>query len=150
MNRPAHGSTFDPAQAAPLLLRLGHVGWLGLEYHSHGDDWTELVLPWRDDLLGDSERELLATGPIVSLCDMASGMAIWNAMARFVPIATLDLRVDYQRAARPRHAVHARARCYTLTRSSAFVTGTAHDGDSSDPVARFSGCFMRIDRPAVA
>ena len=93
---------FDPARAAPFLTARSHNGWLGLQYRGHGTDWVELELPWRADLIGEDAREVLASGPIVSLMDMASGLAIWTRMGKFQPIATLDLRVDYTRAARER------------------------------------------------
>jgi acyl-coenzyme A thioesterase PaaI-like protein len=76
--------------------------------------------------------------------DMASGMAIWQAAGRFDPIATLDLRVDYQRPARERASVRGRVECYRRTRSAAFVRGIAHDGDPDDPVAHVAGVFMTI------
>lgn len=148
MTRPLPSTPFDPAAIAPLLLKVGHVGWLNLGFEGAGPDWAELSLPWRADLVGDDAGQVLASGPIVSLCDMAGGLAIWTAMGAFVPIATLDLRLDYQRAAAPRRPVVARARCYKLTRSAAFVSGVAHDGEPDDPVAHFSGCFMRIGGPA--
>ena len=25
---------------------------LGIAYHAHGEDWTELALPWREELIG--------------------------------------------------------------------------------------------------
>lgn len=138
-------SAFDPARAAPLLTGSGsHNGWLGLQYRDHGDDWVELELPWRRDLIGDQSLEVLASGPIVSLMDMASGLAIWTRMGVFTPIATLDLRVDYTRAAAPRGNVFGRAICYRVTRSAAFVHGVAHEGDAEDPVARMQGVFMTI------
>ena len=30
----------------------------------HGDDWVELELPWREDLLGEEGQRVLASGPI--------------------------------------------------------------------------------------
>jgi uncharacterized protein (TIGR00369 family) len=135
---------FDPERAAPFLTAASHNGWLGLRYHAHGADWVELELPWRPDLVGEAEREVLASGPIVSLLDMASGLAIWTATGVFRPIATLDLRVDYVRAAAPRGAVFGRATCYRVTRSAAFVHGIAHEGDPGEPVARMQAVFMAI------
>ncbi len=101
-----------------------------MQYRDHGADWVELTLPWRADLMGEDDRPVMASGPIVSLMDMASGLAIWTRMGAFQAIATLDLRVDYQRPAREQAAVHGRAECYRLTRSAAFVRGVAHDGDA--------------------
>lgn len=135
---------FDPARAAKFVLGSGHSGWLGLQYRDHGDDWAELELPWREDLIGESESHVLASGPIISLLDMASGLSIWTKMQNFQAVATLDLRVDYQRPARERHNVIARVECYRLTKSAAFVRGIAHDGEPEDPVAHMAGVFMSI------
>lgn len=135
---------FDPGFLSRFLLQRGHSGWLGLAYRGHGEDWVELELPWRRDLVGETGGEVLASGPIVSLIDMASGMSIWNRRGEFAPVATLDLRVDYVRPARRRAAVVARAECYRLTRSAAFVRGFAHDGDPDDLVATMAGVFMTI------
>ncbi|MBX7513182.1 PaaI family thioesterase [Qipengyuania sp. GH38] len=135
---------FDPRAATPFLTSRGHSGWLGLTYSDHGEDWVELNLPWRTDLLGEEGQQVLASGPIMSLMDMASGLAIWKTMDRFEPIATLDLRVDYVRPAREGASVFGRSQCYRLTRSAAFVRGLAHDGDVDDPVAHIQGVFMKI------
>jgi uncharacterized protein (TIGR00369 family) len=135
---------FDAKAAGKFFFKAGHTGWLGLRYRAHGDNWVELELPWREDLLGEPERHVLASGPIVSLMDMASGMSIWQTTGVFTPVATLDLRVDYQRPARERSAVIGRVECYRTTRSAAFVRGIAHDGDESDPVAHVAGVFMQV------
>ncbi|QKG69944.1 PaaI family thioesterase [Erythrobacter mangrovi] len=136
--------SFDPRRAVQLMSSRGHSGWLGMRYSAHGDDWVELELPWRQDLLAEAGGKVLASGPILSLMDMASGMAIWRAMADFSAIATLDLRVDYVRPAREGANVFGRSQCYRVTRSAAFVRGFAHDGDADDPVAHIQGAFMKI------
>jgi len=135
---------FDPARAAAFALKHGHSGWLGMQFREVGEDWAELELPWREDLVGESDRPVLASGPIISLMDMASGLCIWTKMKSFQAIATLDLRVDYQRPARERHNVIGRAECYRLTKSAAFVRGIAHDGDPDDPVANIAAVFMAL------
>ena len=137
-------SQFDPAQAAAFVLKHGHSGWLNMQFRGIGDDWAELELPWREDLVGEADRPVLASGPIISLMDMASGLAIWTRMKAFQAIATLDLRVDYQRPAKERHNVIGRAECYRLTKSAAFVRGIAHDGDPDDPVANIAAVFMAL------
>lgn len=142
--QPPDQPPFDPVAASKVLLKFGHSGWLGLRYSDHGENWIELELPWREDLLGEPDRHVLASGPVVSLMDMASGMSFWLANKVFQPIATLDLRVDYQRASRERSAVWGRVECYRTTRSAVFVRGIAHDGDADDPVATMAGVFMKI------
>ena len=138
--------TFDPAQAVRSVLQHGHSAKLGLRYREHGPDWVSLELPWREDLVGEVDRGILASGPIISLLDMASGLAIWTTHNRFIPIATLDLRVDYQRPAREGSAVIGRVECYRMSKSAAFVRGFAHDSDSDpgETVATMTGVFMSI------
>jgi uncharacterized protein (TIGR00369 family) len=135
---------FDPATLAPLLTSAAHNGWLGLKYQTHGKDWVELSLPWREDLGGEDGGDVLASGPIISLLDMASGLAVWNTHQEFRPVATLNLHIDYIRPARAHASVFGRSHCYRLTRSAAFVRGYAHDGNPDDPLAHFQGVFMNI------
>lgn len=125
--------------------RGGHTVALGLRYVDHGSDWCELVLDYDRRLVSDATSGILASGPIVSLMDMATTMAIWAKRGAILPHATLDLRVDYLRPARPGNAVTGRAECYRLTRRVAFVRGIAHDGDANDPVAHVAGTFMLLD-----
>jgi uncharacterized protein (TIGR00369 family) len=125
--------------------RDGHTVALGLRYADHGDDWCELVLDYDRRLVSDATSGILASGPIVSLMDMATTMAIWARRGGIRPHATLDLRLDYLRPARPGAAVTGRAECYRLTRRVAFVRGIAHDGDAGDPVAHVAGTYMLLD-----
>lgn len=136
---------FDPQILSQWVFARAHPGWLGLQYHAHGENWVEVELPWRQDLIGDPDFPVLASGPIISLLDMASGMCIWATNRQFRPIATLDLRVDYQRPARDHAPVIGHAECYKQTRSAAFVRGWAHDGNPDDPVAHMAGVFLTID-----
>ena len=142
---PAPGAPFDPAMIGALMNGRGHGGFVGLRYHDHGEDWIELALPWRADLVGVPETGVLASGPIITLLDNATSMSVWVKSGAFRPQATLDLRLDYVRAATPRKTVIARAECDRLTRSAAFVRGLAHDGDPADPVAHAAGVFMTVE-----
>ncbi len=135
----------DPARL--LAMRGGHTGSLGIAYHAHGEDWCELALPYRADLIGDPATGVLASGPILSMMDVATSIALWLKRGGFRPQATLDLRIDYLRAARPGQTVIGRGECYRVTRSIGFVRGQAHDGDAGDPIAHVAGTFMFTDPP---
>lgn len=139
------GTLFDAGAGARMLTGHGHSGFLGMQYVAHGEDWCELALPWREDLVGVEETGVLASGPIISLLDNATSMSVWARRKEFRPQVTLDLRIDYVRAAEPGKTVVARAECYQLRRSMAFVRGIAHDGDAADPVAHAAGIFMLVD-----
>ena len=123
----------------------GHAGLLGIHYHDHGDRWVDLALPYDERQIGDPSRGVIASGPILTLMDMATSMSVWVKRATFSPQATLDLRVDYLRPATPGRTVIGRGECIRLTRSIAFVRGQAHDGDPADPLAHVAGTFMLLD-----
>jgi uncharacterized protein (TIGR00369 family) len=138
------GMTFDPERGARAFTKHGHTGFLGMEYRAHGENWMELAMPWREDLVGVEETGVLASGPIISLLDNTTSMAVWVRQGVFSPQVTLDLRIDYVRAATPSKTIIARAECYQVRRSMAFVRGIAHDGDENDPVAHTAGIFMML------
>ncbi|MCZ8320004.1 MAG: PaaI family thioesterase [Novosphingobium sp.] len=140
-------AAFDPSLASRVMTKHGHGGWLGLRYCAHGSNWVELSLDWREELVGIDGSGVLASGPIISLMDNATSMSVWTFSQRFVPHATLDLRVDYMRAATPGQTVFGRGECYKLTRTIAFIRGVAHQGDLADPVAHVTGTFMATHDP---
>jgi uncharacterized protein (TIGR00369 family) len=141
---PAPGS-FDPGIAVRLVAGVGHNGAIGTRYVAHGEDWAELAIDYRADLVGDAATGVLASGPIIALMDMATSTAVWIKRGAFKPQATLDLRIDYLRAAIPGRAVIGRGECYRMTRRVAFVRGYAHDGDPADPIAHVAATFMMTD-----
>ena len=120
----------------------GHGGALDMSYHAHGEDWVELALPYNTSLIGDVDSGVIASGPILTMMDMATSLAVWTRHGIFVPHATLDLRIDYLRPATPHKTVICHGECYRITRSIAFVRGQAHDGDPADPLAHVAGTFM--------
>jgi len=139
------GHGFDPERFMSYVRRVGHGGALGIAYHDHGEDWAELCLPYAEQLIGVADSGIIASGPIISLMDMATSLAIWIRLGSFRHQATLDLRVDYLRPARPGQTIVGRGECYGVTKSVGFVRGLAHDGDPADPVAHVSGTFMFTD-----
>ena len=139
MSEPA---PFDPERFFELARRVGHGKALGLEYRGSGPNWMELSLPWREELVGVPETGVLASGAIVSLIDTASGGSVWMKLGRFVPIVTLDLRLDYMRPALKGETVIACCECVKLTRQIAFIHGVAHGGDPERPIAHSAATFM--------
>jgi uncharacterized protein (TIGR00369 family) len=135
-------AAFDPELFFEMARRVGHGKALGLEYRASGPNWMELSLPWREELVGVPETGVLASGAIVSLIDTASGGSVWMTLGHFVPIVTLDLRLDYMRPAVKGETVIARCECVKLTRQVAFVRGVAHGGDESRAIAQSAATFM--------
>jgi len=131
---------FDSENAKRQMI--GHGAAIGLRHVAQGPDWAEVAIDYDPRFVMDEATGVLASGAIISLIDVACGSAIIVRSGSLRPMATLDLRIDYMRAARPGHTVTARGTCYRLTRSVAFVRCEAHDGDPADLVAHASGSFI--------
>ncbi len=99
-------------------------------------------LPYSAKLVGNPDTGVLHGGAITVLIDGASGAAVFAALLQFVPIATLDLRIDYLRPAEAGRSVIARATCYKLGRNVAFTRAVAYHDDPADPIAHSVGTFM--------
>ena len=119
-----------------------HTHALGFTYDGVDGDRVRIRVPWREDLVGDPETGVLSGGLVTTLLDHVGGLATWVALGRFESIATLDLRVDYMRAAETRRDLIAEARCYRLTRSVAFVRAWAFEDTAEDPVAAVQSAYM--------
>ena len=107
-----------------------------------------LSVPWREDLVGDPDTQVIAGGVVTTLLDHTCGLAMSTA-AGTEPFstATLDLRIDYMRPALPGAGVTCEAHCYKLTRSVGFVRAEAWDVDRSDLVATAQAAFF-LNRPS--
>lgn len=125
-----------------FMEEVPHLKALGVRFRDAGPDWAELALPYGPHLVAYPETGVIASGAIVSLMDSAAGMSVFMRMGKWEPHATLDLRCDYLRPARPGAEVIGRATCHAMTRTVAFVRGTAHDGDPARPVAHVAGTFV--------
>lgn len=119
-----------------------HTHALGFRWIGREAERVRIGAPWRADLVGDPETGVLAGGLVTALLDHAGGLAIWARMGQFQPVATLDLRVDYMRAAITGREILAEARCYRLTASIAFVRAWAFEDDPDDPVAAAQSAYM--------
>ena len=127
-----------------------HLKLLGIGYHGHGADWAELEMPFGPQQVADPDYGIIASGAIFTLMDSAAGFAVQVARNELVPVATLDMRVDYLRGPTAGATLTGRATCYRLTRQIAFVRGVAHDGDAANPVANMAGTFMFTAVPQAA
>ena len=134
----------DPlAQLAEQMNKAPQAAAQGFQFVSVGDSKAALEVPWREDLVGDPDTDVIAGGVVTSLIDHTCGMAIASAAQTFpFGTATLDLRIDYLRPAAPRAGVTAEAHCYKLTRSIAFVRAHAWDADPDDPIATAQAAFV--------
>jgi len=126
-----------------MAMTVPQAAALGFRFVSAGAGKGSLEVPWREDLVGDPDTQVIAGGVVTSLLDHTCGLAVASAAHTFpFSTATLDLRIDYMRPAAPRAGVVAEAHCYKLTRSIAFVRAQAWDADPNDPIATAQAAFV--------
>jgi acyl-coenzyme A thioesterase PaaI-like protein len=142
-----YGEAFDGFDIASLMTPRGHGALLRTQFHDMGEDWVELALPWSERIAIDADTGLIATGPVISLLDNATGMAVWQRRGVITYQATVDLRLDYLRMPMPGRSLIGRGECYGLKGELAFVRGVAYENSIEDPVAVATGTYMRIDQP---
>lgn len=124
-----------------------HAVYLGLRVIETGPRFAVMMLPYRPEIVGDPIRKVVFGGAITTLLDHASGLCVACSLETLEAIATIDLRVDYLRAAKPERDLYARTECFRVTRTAAFVRGHAWDEDQSDPFATSIGAFMIGSNP---
>src|SRR6267154_4725298 len=118
----------------------GYISGLRLDRAASGEAWSSL--PYRPVFVGDTETGVLHGGVVTAMLDETCGMAVQLALDGSRAIATLDLRIDYQKPATPGLDIKAHSVCYRVTRSIAFVRSTAYQESEDDPVATATACFM--------
>ena len=123
-----------------------HCQALGIRCVLTGPCEATLRIPYRDELIGDPTRGVVFGGVITTLLDQAGGVATLCSLPEIVTIATIDLRIDYLRAAEPGRDLFGRATCYKRTRSVAFVRGSAWD---SDPEKRLVSYLSEIGQALI-
>lgn len=127
--------------AKSFIQSLPHSVALGMELTDIGDGLAVIQMPYNDKLIGDPETGVIHGGAVSALMDTCGGAAVMSHPAGALGTATLDLRIDYMRPATPGQTITARAECYHVTRSVAFVRATAMDEDTDRPVATATGAF---------
>ncbi len=136
----------DPEQAARIIDSLAqfvpHNRALGIRFVSVAPEGLTMGLPYDEKLVGNPLTGVLHGGAITALLDAACGAAVFVKVGRPMPVATLDLRIDYLRPATPAREVLARAECFRVTQNVAFVRCRAFHVDSEeDLVAVANGTF---------
>jgi uncharacterized protein (TIGR00369 family) len=97
---------------------------------------------YQEKLIGNPVTRVVHGGVITALLDHASAVAVVAALETPTSIATLDMRIDYMRAAEPGRTIIGDAVCFKITKSVAFVRGTAYHDSIDDPIATVVCTYM--------
>lgn len=135
-------SVFHQGLRDRLVNAIPHSHELGVEVNSVASDSVEVMLPFREDWIGDSVHGLIHPGVITTLVDGAFGLAVLARLEKIRSIATLDLRMDYLRPALKEQTLFCRAECYRVTPHIAFARASVWQSDVGNPVAIAQAAFM--------
>jgi uncharacterized protein (TIGR00369 family) len=124
-----------------------HNEALGMRLVDVTDTEVLYELPYDLKLVGNPDTGTLHGGAITALLDASSGLAVFAALTELVPIATLDLRIDYLKPAEAGKSVTSKATCYKITRNVAFTRAVAYHNDPADAIAHAVGTFMLSTKP---
>ncbi|WP_300059507.1 PaaI family thioesterase [uncultured Roseobacter sp.] len=127
--------------ARQFIEAIPHSKALGMRLAEMGEGAAVIEMPYDEKLVGDPETGVIHGGAVSALMDTCCGAAVMSHPANPGGTATIDLRIDYMRAATPGQSITATATCYHVTRTVAFVRATATDDDTENPVAAATGAF---------
>ena len=125
-----------------ILESIPHCRELGIKVVSIKEGEGVLRLDYQPRLVGNPEKGHLHGGVITTLLDTVAGVAVLSAVPGDIPVATLDLRIDYLRPAEPGRPTFAAAQCYKRTPNVAFVRAVAYHDTADDPIANGVATFM--------
>lgn len=127
--------------ARQFIEAIPHSRDLGMELTEMADGIAVISMPYDARLIGDPQTGVISGGAVSAAMDTCCGAAVMSHPSIAGGTATIDLRIDYMRAATPGQSIVTRAHCYHITRSVAFVRATAMDDDTENPVATATGAF---------
>ena len=113
--------TIDTEKLQQLISRGPFNKWLNFTVLKTGEDGVEIKAAWRDEWVVNPERRNTHGGILAAIVDVAADYAIAARLGR--PVPTIDIRVDYHKAAMPGDLT---AKGRVVRMGSQFSTAEAH------------------------
>lgn len=137
--------SLTPEKKAEIARRfteaIPHCSALGMKLIEISDGEAVIEMPYDERFIGDPRTGVIHGGAVSALMDTCCGAAVMSHPQAPAITATIDLRIDYMRPASPGQTIRARATCYRVTKSVAFVRAVTMDDDQERPVATAAGTF---------
>ena len=131
-------------QVEEMLTRGPYHQWLGLRVIEVGDGTIEIGATWREEWVVNPQRRYTHGGILAALVDLTADWTLVSKTGRGVP--TIDLRVDYHRAAMPGDLV---ARGKVIKFGSAISVAEAQIFDEGgNLLASGRGVYLTAPAPA--
>jgi len=137
---------FDPA-TSERMAQTAYIVGIGAEVVFREGGKAKMRLPYGPHLIGNPDTGVVHGGVITGLLDHCCGMAVGMALREMRPYATLDLRIDYMKAAEPHQDIIVEAEILKVAREIVFARGIAHQGETANPIAIATGTFMMTSTP---
>ncbi len=127
-------------QLRERFLAVPFAKYLGIELELRGDELT-LVMPFRDELIGNVMLPALHGGTLGALLELAAVATVSMKQRQAHLPKTIDINIDYLRSGRP-VPTFARATVKRLGRRIASVHAEAWQFERADPIAALNGHFL--------
>lgn len=111
-------------------------------------------LPYSRNIVGNPDTGVVHGGVITGLLDHACGMAVGSGLGVIIQdpalrvstsYATLDLRIDYMKAAKPGVDIVVVGECVKITRQIVFARGRAYQETEDNLIAAATGTFITTE-----
>ena len=109
-----------------LITRGPFNKWLNFTVLKADDDGVEIKAAWREEWVVNPERRYTHGGILAAIIDVAADYAIAARLGR--PVPTIDLRVDYHKAALPGD-ITAKARIVRMGSQYSTAEASLYDKD---------------------
>jgi uncharacterized protein (TIGR00369 family) len=127
-----------------LITRGPFNRWLNFTVLKSEDDGVEMIAAWREEWVVNPERRYTHGGILAAIIDVAADYAIAVKIGR--PVPTIDLRVDYHKAALPGD-ITAKGRIVRLGRQYSTAEASLYDSQGA-LIASGRGTYLTAESKA--